>query len=176
VSRFSRRPTSHQDPSGVFALRSWRTAGAHVIALAGEFDIAAAADVERELQDAERSGAPLVALDLRELSFLDCSVLRVIAAADQRAPDGLLIVKGPPQVQRVFELCGLVSRLAFVDVLPPHCHAPPPANAGPPEKTARRGEPRSLSTHTGTASRIDQAALSAAVRELRTRRRRRPGR
>jgi anti-anti-sigma factor len=124
-----------------------------VIALAGEFDMASADAVQRELIGAERSGARCIALDLRELSFIDCSGLRVILAADRRAGERLVIVKGPTQVRRVFALCGLDARLTFVDEPPPYTRDGPPESVGP----CRAGQPaaqrRSLSTRAAAALR-----------------------
>ncbi len=86
------------------------------VAVAGDLDLSTAPELDRILgrvQEAARS----VVLDLRELSFLDSSGLRVILAADSRARAGasrLVLVPGPPGVHRVFELTLLDRRLEFV--------------------------------------------------------------
>ena len=57
-------------------------------------------------------------LDLRRLNFLDSTGLRVVASADARARDEgrrLVIVKGPPAVQRVFELTRLDEHFELVE-------------------------------------------------------------
>lgn len=86
------------------------------IALTGELDLSAAAAVEAALF--ERAGARRLVLDLRRLTFMDSSGLRMILAANTRARrEGwtLRIVPGPPAVQRVFEICGVDDQLAFVE-------------------------------------------------------------
>jgi anti-anti-sigma factor len=105
-------------PLRPLTVRSRRSGRDYVIAVAGELDVAAADAVERELIVAERSGARCIALDLRGLSFIDCSGLRPIVAAHRRAAKRLIIVKGPPRVHRVFELCDFDTRMTFVDEPP----------------------------------------------------------
>jgi anti-sigma B factor antagonist len=84
------------------------------IALAGELDLASAPKVEPVLRD---SAGRQKVLDLRELTFLDSSGLRLILAAHAAARrDGAIleIVPGPPAVQRVFQICGVEDELRFV--------------------------------------------------------------
>jgi anti-sigma B factor antagonist len=59
-----------------------------------------------------------VVIDLRQLTFLDSTGIAALVEADSYARrDGwnLAIVKGPPQVQRVLELCGLTEVLPLAD-------------------------------------------------------------
>jgi anti-sigma B factor antagonist len=148
-------------------LRRSRAGDTHVIELAGQFDIAAVAEVERELERVERSATGLVVLDLRRLTFIDASGLRVIVLAHRRRRDRLVIVKGPRQVQRVFEICDLVKRLPFVE------RPPRPSPVTP----AHEADARIAALLTGTARRAaatpaaaingaDRCALAIAVREL----------
>jgi anti-anti-sigma factor len=79
------------------------------VALAGEFDMAATAVVQTELDHLLDAGFQHVVLDLRELTFLDSSGLRLIVTAKRtaRERDLLLdILPGPPLVQRIFEMTG----------------------------------------------------------------------
>ena len=88
-----------------------------VISLRGELDIAHVDSAEQQLTRLE-SGGKQVVLDLRELQFLDSMGLRLILRADARAREGgapLRIVKGPEQVQRVFQLTRMDERLEIVD-------------------------------------------------------------
>jgi anti-anti-sigma factor len=60
----------------------------------------------------------LIVIDLRQLTFLDATGVAALVAADRHARgDGrsLAIVKGPPQVQRVLDICGLTEVLALAD-------------------------------------------------------------
>jgi anti-sigma B factor antagonist len=59
-----------------------------------------------------------VVIDLRQLTFMDSTGVAALVAADRYARrDGwsLAIVKGPPQVQRVLEICGLTEVLPLAD-------------------------------------------------------------
>lgn len=103
---------------GTLRMHSLRDGDTHVIELAGELDIAGVPAVERELQRVEGSDARMVVLDLRELGFIDSSGLRVVVLAHRRRPGRLAVVQGSRAVQRVFELCGLVKLLPFVDTAP----------------------------------------------------------
>jgi anti-sigma B factor antagonist len=89
-----------------------------VIALRGELDLAGAAALEQELARLEDEPATTVLLDLRGVSFMDSSGLRVIAVASQRTQDlgrRLALLPGPGQVMRVFEITRMRERLDFVD-------------------------------------------------------------
>jgi anti-sigma B factor antagonist len=93
-------------------------AGRAVVALEGELDIAAVAEIEPELERLERGGLSALVLDLRGVTFLDSSGIRMILAADARAraqARRLVVVPGPEPVHRVFELALLDRRLEFVD-------------------------------------------------------------
>ena len=88
------------------------------VALAGEFDIAGAAAVERELQRIEQDPPATVVLDLRGLSFMDSTALRIIIAADARAREQsrrLVLVRGPDPVHRILRMTRLDERLEIVD-------------------------------------------------------------
>jgi anti-anti-sigma factor len=90
-----------------------------VVALSGELDVAGAALLEHELDRvaADHDASGLV-LDLRELEFMDSTGLRLMVLADDRArAEGrrLWLVRGKPDVQRVFEITRMTDRLAFVD-------------------------------------------------------------
>jgi hypothetical protein len=70
----------------------------------------------------------MVVLDLRGLTFIDTSGLRVVVLAQSRQPGRLAVVKGSRTVQRAFEICGLVKLLPFVEACPGrHLAIPPPA-------------------------------------------------
>jgi anti-anti-sigma factor len=96
-----------------------------VVSLRGELDLLSTAELEPELERlADEPGIDVVALDLRELEFLDSSGLRLIVLAQRRlheAGSRLVLVRGPQPVQRVFELTRMTERLEFVDA-PGHVH------------------------------------------------------
>jgi anti-anti-sigma factor len=88
------------------------------LALSGELDLSSAGQVEDVLQDLESQNPPLLVLDLRELTFMDSTGLRVMVSADARARDAarrLAIVQGPEAVHRVFRITGLDDHLTLVE-------------------------------------------------------------
>ncbi len=90
------------------------------ITLEGELDLATAPEVEAALLEAagDEPAPDRCVLDLRELAFMDSSGLRAILKANgaaRRQGWVLQIVAGPPAVQRVFEICGVIDGLCFVD-------------------------------------------------------------
>jgi anti-anti-sigma factor len=88
------------------------------LVLAGEFDLSNAAQVEDALKEIERERPPLLVLDLRELTFMDSTGLRVMVSADARARDDsrrLAVVQGPESVHRVFRITGLDDHLEMVE-------------------------------------------------------------
>jgi anti-anti-sigma factor len=72
--------------------------------LAGALDVATAPQLERTLRDSQ-SRARLVVLDLRELAFMDRSGAHASISARQLGRR-LILLRGPPNVDRVFTLTG----------------------------------------------------------------------
>jgi anti-anti-sigma factor len=89
------------------------------VALRGELDMLATSELEPELARlAAEPGVAEVALDLRELDFLDSSGLRAVLLGSRLLAENdrrLVLVRGPSPVQRVFELTRTTDRLDFVD-------------------------------------------------------------
>ena len=88
------------------------------VKLSGDFDLSTAKRAEEAIEAAERSGTSTVVVDLRGLSFMDSTGLRVIVSADKRARRSnkrVVIVQGPAAVRRVFEITRLDERLDIVD-------------------------------------------------------------
>jgi anti-anti-sigma factor len=101
-----------------FAIRIEREDGRAHVTLEGELDIATTPSAEADLRRLEADGADLIVLDLRGLTFMDSTGLRLLVAADARAREGghrLAIIRGPVAVQRVLELTGLDAKLDLVD-------------------------------------------------------------
>ena len=90
---------------------------AHV-RLSGELDISSADKVEQELERVDPEASKAVVLDLRELSFMDSTGLRLILETERRTREHgrrFALVRGPHAVQRVFDVTRLDERLDFVD-------------------------------------------------------------
>lgn len=104
------------------------------LSLAGEMDIAEAPRVEAQIKQLEESRPPTLLLDLRGLTFMDSTGLRVVLGADRRARDDdrrLSIVRGPDSIQRLFAITRLDTRLHFVDDPSPFQDDAAPTPAGP---------------------------------------------
>ena len=103
-------------------------AAAHVRPV-GELDLATVPLVDAELADLWAVGFTSLVLDLREVSFLDSTGLRLLmswtAACDA---DGIAfsVIPGPPVVHRVLELAGVSDRVKFIA---PKRHRPPAPSA-----------------------------------------------
>jgi anti-anti-sigma factor len=103
-----------------FGVETRRAHGRLTIQPSGELDIATVGRV-RELVE-QRQPGEAVELDLRRLDFLDTSGLQLVVELHRAArAEGyeLILVRGAPGVQRVFELAGLDDVLGFVDAPPP---------------------------------------------------------
>jgi anti-anti-sigma factor len=88
------------------------------VSLEGELDLSFAAEVERAIAEAEAKRPKILVLDLRRLSFIDSTGLRIVLATDARAHAAgrrLLVVRGSEPVHRVFRIAMLEDRLEFVD-------------------------------------------------------------
>jgi len=103
-----------------FAVSRARAGGAVVVTPVGEIDLSTV-DLVRDELEAARGEATLVALDLRAVTFIDSAGIRlVVEGARDLAADGgeLVVVRGGPEVTRVFGLVGLDGRVRMVDAPP----------------------------------------------------------
>jgi anti-sigma B factor antagonist len=85
------------------------------MALAGELDLASYPRAADALVSIEPGGRLIV--DLRELTFIDSSGIRLLMQLDVRARDEgweLVIALSPGPVQRVLELCRMPERVMTV--------------------------------------------------------------
>jgi anti-sigma B factor antagonist len=88
--------------------------------VAGELDIATTPQLERTLRVAQ-SRTRLVVLDLRAVRFMDCAGVHVIVGASVRARQlghRMVLLRGPPNVDRVFALTGHTDAVEVADVDP----------------------------------------------------------
>jgi anti-anti-sigma factor len=86
--------------------------------LVGELDMETAPEVDAAARDALRRGPGLLSIDLRDVRFIDSTGLRTLITIQRRASRAGLrmeIVRGPDQVQRVFDITGTAGRLPLVD-------------------------------------------------------------
>jgi anti-sigma B factor antagonist len=106
---------------GALGMLSVRDGDTHVITLAGELCLMSAGGLEQQLRTVEQTPVGTIAVDLRKLTFIDSTGIRVLVHAQRRSwkeGNRLVVVRGAECVRRIFELCGLADRLAFVDEIP----------------------------------------------------------
>jgi anti-sigma B factor antagonist len=118
----------------------WRDGryGSVWVDVVGELDLDASVRLMHVLDEAQ-SRSNLVVLDMRALTFVDLSGVRVIVAAAARARrdgHGLLVARGPIHVDVVFTLTGTREHVELFD-LDPALH-PPVLGEGLPDPRHKR--------------------------------------
>jgi anti-anti-sigma factor len=84
----------------------------------GEIDLASVDQLEARLRELREDGFDHLVLDLRQVTFMDSTGLRLILTWDDTArQDGLdfRLIAGATAVQRLFEITGVLGRLEFVE-------------------------------------------------------------
>jgi anti-sigma B factor antagonist len=88
----------------------------HTLALIGELDMASAPALDQTLHRICTDTTGAVTLDLSRLTFMDSTGLRVMLMARdlcERHDCELQLIPGPAQIQRLFEVTGLLEQLPF---------------------------------------------------------------
>jgi len=101
---------------------SWTDGGLNAawVHVAGELDLAVVPQLKWTL-DQPQLQARLVVLDLRELEFIDCCGMHAIVKASRRARRAgrrLVLLRGPPTVDRLLTLSGCSDELEIGDLDP----------------------------------------------------------
>lgn len=91
-----------------------RTAGATVLRLGGDIDLAVREQLRSALADAAQGGVASLSIDLRDVTFLDSSGLHELLVARELAADVVLIAPSPA-VRRVFDLSAVGPLFTIVD-------------------------------------------------------------
>ncbi len=95
--------------------------GAVVLALSGRLDFTARHDFQGAIQQAKDSGAKLIVLNIKDISFIDSAALGMLMVAFKDLQQGkvrLVIAEPQPYVQKIFALANLsniVSVYSTVD-------------------------------------------------------------
>jgi anti-sigma B factor antagonist len=100
------------------------SAGATVLAAAGEIDIHTAPDLRARLGELEQSGARTIVVDLSGVDFLDSSALGTLVGANKelQANGGALrLVCTKPSILRVFEITRLSEVIPVFDSVERAC-------------------------------------------------------
>jgi anti-sigma B factor antagonist len=87
----------------------------HTLVLSGELDMAAEDELETAIVSC--ANAARLTLDLSQLTFMDSTGLTLVLLADDLCKAhgiAFALAPGPRQVQRVFEIAGVLERLPFV--------------------------------------------------------------
>ncbi len=96
-------------------------AGTVLLGIAGELDLAAYAPASAVLRGLEHGGCERVVIDLRAVTFIDCTGVRLVTEAHERvrsAGGALLVVAPAPPADRLFTLLGLQDRIRIVRRVP----------------------------------------------------------
>ena len=94
--------------------------GLTVIGLAGDLDVATVAELRRQLAPRPSASLPDLALDLREVGFMDCAVVGALMTARNEVADagGCVRLAGPGfGVRRILSLCHLDEVFCIYDTL-----------------------------------------------------------
>ena len=86
--------------------------------LSGEIDLSTVAEVQARLDEAVADAPEVLLLDMREVTFLDSSGLRMLLRLDRRQREQgrrLVVVPGGRRVARVLELTGADRELELVE-------------------------------------------------------------
>ena len=112
------RTASDGDPFAqrAFEVQDVVSDGRHRLVLTGELDLAPAAELEGMLMRLCGGGTKQIALDLSKLRFMGSVGLRLILLARELCKEHgyeFHLVAGPANIQRVFEMTGLLDVLPF---------------------------------------------------------------
>jgi anti-sigma B factor antagonist len=109
-------------PPDSFFCESGRNGDAAWVRPVGELDLDTVPHLEDELAKLRAQGDPRLVLDLRRLTFMDSTGLRLLIRWDGVAREEgfeFAIVPGPDVVQRVIRLTGMDDQLTVADPPPP---------------------------------------------------------
>lgn len=101
---------------GALSMSSERDGAVHTICLSGELDLGTADGVDAELQRVEATDAETIIVDLSGLTFISSTGVQLLVDAEVRSradSQRLTLLRAPPAVQRVLEICGVDAALPF---------------------------------------------------------------
>ena len=114
------RADAHDPVARTLRVQVEAARGEHWVTLAGELDMGGARVLEREVAGLPSGPCELI-LDLRGVTFMDSSGLRAILMLARRCEQRgvpFSLTYGVPCVMRVFEVCGLLARMSFLEPFP----------------------------------------------------------
>jgi anti-anti-sigma factor len=105
-------------PDGPFRVDVRQDRDAVYVCPVGDVDLDTADHIRERLDELRHAGFKRLILDLRGVTFLDSTGIRLVLDADASArADGFdfALIEGPARVQRAFEITGLRAALPFID-------------------------------------------------------------
>lgn len=97
-------------------IRDADNAGRHHLTIVGELDMASAGELEAAVDELRSPTTTAITLDLSGVVFIDSTGLRAVLAGHKLCTQegyAFNLIPGPPAVQRLFELTGLLDSLPF---------------------------------------------------------------
>jgi anti-anti-sigma factor len=94
--------------------------GLTVVGLAGDLDVATVPELRRQLAPRPSASLPDLAVDLREVEFMDCAVMGAMVAARNEVAraGGCVRLAGPgSKARRLLSLCQLDEVFCIYDTL-----------------------------------------------------------
>lgn len=101
-----------------FSISVTRDGDRAFVSPAGEIDMATVGALRAQMTDLEQQGFARVVLDLRAVTFIDSSGLKLILDGMSEKGAGFGVVPGPEPVQRMFEILGITDVIPFVAAPP----------------------------------------------------------
>ncbi|MEA2280849.1 MAG: hypothetical protein QOK21_1456 [Solirubrobacteraceae bacterium] len=89
----------------------------------GELDLASVDRLGASIHDLVEAGYEAIVLDLRRLTFMDSTGLRLILAECRRPDVAVRVIDGTEVVARLFDICRVRESMSFMD---PHELRPAP--------------------------------------------------
>ncbi len=90
--------------------------GDHHLRISGELDMASAAELVGVIEQLRADGTTAITLDLTNVVFMDSTGLRAVLSGQRLCEESgyeFRLIPGPPAVQRLFEVTGLIDTLPF---------------------------------------------------------------
>jgi len=112
----TQRPVSELLGVPPFELHEQVGLAQRTLVLSGELDLACAPILDAAVERICTEQIETLTLDLSKLTFMDSTGLRAVLLAEdlcERRDCKLVVIPGPAQVQRLFEVTGLLERLPF---------------------------------------------------------------